>query len=125
MRTQYGIGLSLIASFVLGGIAVHSLHAQTKPPVFYFAEIDVTDQAGYLKEFVPKADSVVASSGGRFLVQGGKTTSLLGDPPRRIVIMQWELLDQLQKWFNSTEQTGLRAIQTKYAKVRSFAVEGK
>src|SRR5262245_12180942 len=120
MRTQYGIGLSLIASFVLGGIAVHSLHAQTKPPVLYVAEIDVTDQAGYLKEYVPKADSVVASSGGRFLAQGGKTTSLIGDPPKRIVIMQWESLDQLQKWFNSTEQIGLRAIQAKYAKVSSF-----
>ena len=125
MRTQYGIGLSLIASFVLGGIAVHSLHAQTKPPVFYVAEVDVTDQAGYMKEFVPKAQSVVASSGGRFLVQGGMATPLVGEPPKRIVIQQWESLDQLQKWFNSPEQTGLRAIQTKYAKVRSFAVEGK
>jgi uncharacterized protein (DUF1330 family) len=37
----------------------------------------------------------------------------------------WESLDQLQKWFNSPEQTELRAIQTKYAKVRAFAVEGK
>jgi hypothetical protein len=66
MRTQYRIGLSLIASFVLGGIAVHSLHAQTKPPVFYVAEVEVTDQAGYMKEFVAKAQGVVASSGGLY-----------------------------------------------------------
>jgi uncharacterized protein (DUF1330 family) len=125
MRTQLGIGLSLIASFVLGGVAVHSLNAQTKPPVFYVAEVELTDQAGYMKEFVPKAQSVVASSGGRFLVQGGKTTPLVGEPPKRIVIQQWESLDQLQKWFNLPEQIALREIQTKYAKVRAFAVEGK
>jgi uncharacterized protein (DUF1330 family) len=110
---------------VLGGIAVHSLHAQTKPPVFYVAEVEVTDQAGYMKEFVAKAQGVVASSGGRFIVQSGKTIPLVGEPPKRIVIQQWESLDQLQKWFNSPEQTELRAIQTKYAKVRAFAVEGK
>jgi uncharacterized protein (DUF1330 family) len=49
----------------------------------------------------------------------------VGEPPKRIVIQQWESLDQLQKWFNSPEQTELRAIQAKYAKVRAFAVEGK
>jgi uncharacterized protein (DUF1330 family) len=125
MRAQYGIGLSLVASFVLGGIAVHSLHAQTKPPVFYVAEVEVTDQAGYMKEFVAKSQTVVASSGGRFLVQGGQVTQLVGDPPKRFVIQQWESLDQLKKWFDSPEQSGLRAIQAKYAKVRSFAVEGK
>jgi uncharacterized protein (DUF1330 family) len=125
MRTQYGISLSVIASFVLGGVAVHSLHAQTKPPVFYVAEVDVTDQAAYMNEFVAKAQSVVTSSGARFIVQGGKTTPLVGEPPKRIVIQQWESLDQLQKWFNSPEQTELRAIQAKYAKVRAFAVEGK
>jgi len=125
MRARYGIGLSLIASFVLGGVAVHSLHAQTKPPVFYVAEVEVTDQAGYMNEFVPKSQSAVASSGGRFLVQGGKTTPLAGEPPKRIIIQQWESLDQLQKWFNSPQQTELRTIQAKYAKVRSFAVEGR
>lgn len=77
-----------------------------------------------MKEFVPKSQAAVANSGGRFLVQGGQTTSLAGDPPKRVIIQQWDNLEQLQKWFNSPEQRGLRAIQTKYAKVRSFAVEG-
>jgi uncharacterized protein (DUF1330 family) len=106
-------------------MAVHALHAQSNPPVYYIAEVDVTNQEGYLKEFAPKAQAAVKTSGGRFLVLGGKTTPLLGDPPKsRIVVQQWDSLDALQKWFNSPEQTELRKIQQQFAKVRVFAVEG-
>jgi uncharacterized protein (DUF1330 family) len=125
VKTSRTVALSLAAGSVLGAIAFHALHAQSNPPVYYIAEVDVTNQGGYLKEFAPKAQAAVKASGGRFLVQGGKTTPLLGDPPKsRIIVQQWDSLDALQKWFNSPEQTELRKIQQQYAKVRVFAVEG-
>jgi uncharacterized protein (DUF1330 family) len=125
MKMSYAIALSLLAGTAVGALAVKTLHAQAKVPAYYVAEVDVTDRDGYLKEFVPKAQAFLRASGGKFIAQGGKTTSLMGEPPKsRVVIQQWDSIDQLMQWFNSSEQKSLREIQAKYAKVRAFAVEG-
>jgi hypothetical protein len=50
-----GIVVGMAMSFALGGVAVQALHAQARPPIYYIAEVDVTDLEGYVKEFVPKA----------------------------------------------------------------------
>ena len=50
MKTQYTAALAVVAGFGLGAAAVESLHAQAKPPVYYVAEVDVTNQEGYVKE---------------------------------------------------------------------------
>ena len=96
MKTTHVIALATM-SFAIGGVAVHTLHAQTKGPVYYVGEVDVTDETGYQKEFVSQSGAAVQSSGGHFLVRGGKTTGLAGDPPKnRIVIQQWDSIDQLR-----------------------------
>ena len=51
MKVQLTLGLA----FGFGIGALHVLQAQTKPSVYYIAEVDVTDLDGYVKEFVPKA----------------------------------------------------------------------
>ena len=50
MKVQIALGLAI--GFGIG--ALHDLHAQTKPSLYYIAEGDVTDLDGYVKEFVPK-----------------------------------------------------------------------
>jgi hypothetical protein len=47
MKTQYTVALSMIAGVALGGAAIQGLHAQAKPPVYYVAEIDVTNPDAY------------------------------------------------------------------------------
>jgi len=83
MKTYQTITLTLIAGIGLGGITVHAIHAQAKPPVFYVGEIDVTDEAGYQKDFVPQSGAAVQATGGRFLARGGQTTTLIGEPVKR------------------------------------------
>jgi uncharacterized protein (DUF1330 family) len=125
VKTSYTIALSLLAGTGAGALAVQALHAQSKVPAYYVAEVEVTDQEGYQKEFVPKAQAVVRAAGAKFIIQGGKTVSLKGEPAKpRVVIQQWENMDQLMSWYNSSEQKALRDVQDKYAKVRMFAVEG-
>jgi uncharacterized protein (DUF1330 family) len=125
VKTSYTIALSLLAGTGAGALAVQALHAQSKVPAYYVAEVEVTDQEGYQKEFVPKAQAVVRAAGAKFIIQGGKTVSLKGEPAKpRVVIQQWENMDQLMRWYNSSEQKALRDVQDKYAKVRMFAVEG-
>ena len=125
MKASAKLTIMLFIGVAVGAMAVHGLHAQAKPPVFYVGEIDVTDEAGYQKEFVPQAGAAAQAGGARFLARGGQTTTLLGDPvKKRVVIYQWESMDQLRGWFNSAEQKKLRDVQAKYSKVRAYAVEG-
>ena len=126
MKTRCTVALTLSAGVAVGALAVQALHAQSKPPVYYVAQIEVTDQAGYQREFVPQSQKQVQAKGGRFLVQGGKVTPLVGNPPApRIVIQQWDSMETLTSWYNSDEQKKLRDIQAKFAKVQSFVVEGR
>ncbi len=125
MKTSVAAGIATVVGMSFGGIAVHTLHAQTKAPVYYVAEVDVTDETGYQRDFVPAATRAVQAGNGKFLARGGKATTLLGEPPKnRVVIQQWDSMDQQQKYWNSDEQKKLREIQAKYSKVRAYLVEG-
>jgi uncharacterized protein (DUF1330 family) len=124
MKTEYTAALAVVAGFGLGAVAVESLHAQAKPPVYYIAEIDVTNQEGYVKEYVPKVQATIKASGGRILAAGGKVTPIEGAPPKpRVVVQMWDSVEKIQAWRNSKEYKENRKIGDKYAKFRSYAVE--
>jgi uncharacterized protein (DUF1330 family) len=125
MKTQYAVALALLVGVGSGALIVEALHAQAKPPVYLIGQVEVTDQTGYQREFVPQASAAVQARGGRFIARGGKVTPLVGNaPPPRVVIQQWESMDALMSWFNADETKKLRELQAKYAKVQIFAVEG-
>ena len=125
MKTEYTAALAVVAGFGLGAVAVESLHAQAKPPVYYIAEIDVTNQEGYVKEYVPKVQATIKASGGRILAAGGKVTPIEGAPPKpRVAVQMWDSVEKIQAWRNSKEYKENRKIGDKYAKFRSYAVEG-
>ena len=125
MNRHVTVGLAMVAGAAIGAAAVQSLHAQSKPPVYYVAEIDFTNAEGYLKEYAPRQGALVRESGGRFLVAGGKTTVFEGDAPKsRFTVTVWDSLEKIQAWRSSAAYKELRTIGDKYAKFRSFAVEG-
>jgi uncharacterized protein (DUF1330 family) len=131
MNTKYKIGLAMLAGVALGAAAVQGLHAQAKPPVYYVAEIEVTNPEGYGKEFAPKAQAIIKSHGGKFLAIGGtaganasQITGFDGQAPKRAVVQVWDSMEKIQAWRNDPEYKKLREIGDKYAKFRSFAIEG-
>lgn len=125
MKPRHAITLAMLVGMGIGGITVEGLHAQAKPPVYYVAEIETTNADGYMKEYAPKAISLIKSSGGRYLAEGGNTTVLEGAPPKsRVIIVQWDSLEKIQAWRNSPEYKEHRKIGDKYAKFRAFSVEG-
>ena len=99
-------------------------------PVYYVAEQDISNPEGYANEFVPRAAALIKAAGGRYVAAGGvgsagKVTGFDGDPPKsRVVIHVWDSLEQIQAWYNSPEYKEARKIGEKYAKFRSFAVDG-
>jgi uncharacterized protein (DUF1330 family) len=125
MRTQYTIAIAMLAGFGLGAVAVQGLHAQAKPPVYLITEIDVTNIDAYTKEYAPKAQALIKANGGRLLAAGQKVTALEGDPPKaRVAVSAWDDMHNIQDWRNSAEFKENRKIGEKYAKFRSFTIEG-
>jgi uncharacterized protein (DUF1330 family) len=131
MNTKHNIGLAVLAGVALGAAAVQGLHAQAKPPVYFVAEIDVTDPEAYGKEYAPKAQALIKSHGGKFLAIGGiagsnakQITGFDGQAPKRAVVQVWDSMEKVEAWRNNPEYKKLREIGDKYAKFRSFAIEG-
>src|SRR5262245_39002330 len=121
MKKCYTLILSMLAGLAFGTADLQPLHAQVKLPVYVVAEVDVSDNDGFAKEYLPKAQASIRASGGRFLVAGQKITALEGTPPRRVIVTAWESIEKVQGWFNSPEFRELRTVGDKYAKFRLFA----
>lgn len=126
MKTRYIVTLAAVAGFGLGAFAVQALHAQSKPPVYYIAEVDVTEVDAYTKEYAPKAQALIKASGGRVLAAGQKVTAIEGTPPKpRVAVLLWDSMEAIRAWRDSAEYKELRNIGDKYAKFRAFTVEGQ
>jgi uncharacterized protein (DUF1330 family) len=124
MKTPYIVALSLAAGAVLGAGAAQGLRAQTKPPVFQITLQEVTNADALAKEFVPIARGAVRQHGGHPLASGAPIAVEGSTPSNRIVINQWDSIEQLRAWYNSPEYQKARDIGNKYAKFQIIAVEG-
>ena len=126
MSKRRAVGLAILAGFGLGVATIQGLGAKDTAPVFLVAEVEVTDLEGYMKDYVPLVQKSLEASGGRVLAAGQNVTSIEGTPPKgRVVIMQWDSLDQIKAWRNSAQYKEDRKIGDKYATFRIFAVEGR
>ena len=91
----------------------------------HFKNLEILDPEAYSKDYVPKAIAAIKASGGKFLAVGGKTTALDGDPPKsRIVIQQWDSIEQIKAYRDSAAFKELLPLRDKLAKFRTYAVEG-
>jgi uncharacterized protein (DUF1330 family) len=122
MKSDYKVAVAMLAGVALGALAVQGLHAQAKPPLYSVAEIDVSNLDAYLKEYVPLAQAALKAGGGRILAA---VTPIEGTPPKsRVAISQWESIEQLNAYRKSAAFADARKVGDKYAKFRSFAIEG-
>ena len=125
MKATYKIGAAVIGSFALGLGATSVLHAQVQPVAYVVAEIDVKDQDGYTKEFLPKAQANIKEFGGKYLGGGyNKAFSVNGSPPpSRVVLLQFPGMDALKAFSDKQKQLEVD-VGDKYASFRGIAIEG-
>jgi uncharacterized protein (DUF1330 family) len=114
-----------VTQITVGVGAANVLHAQTKPLGFVLAEIDVKDQDGYTKDFLPKAQANIKESGGKYLAGGfNKAIGLSGSPPpNRVLLLQFPDMDAV-KGFSAKEQQLEADVGNKDASFRAFGIEG-
>ncbi len=101
------------------------MHAQAKPPAYVVAEINVNDQDGYAKDFLPKAQAYIREAGGKYLGGGfNKAIGLTGaPPPNRVVLLQFPDMDAV-KAFYAKDQKLEADVGSKYDSFRAIAIEG-
>jgi heme-degrading monooxygenase HmoA len=69
----------------------------------------------------PEAMGRGRSPGG---ANAAKLTALDGNAPKRAVVQVWDSMEKIQAWRDSPEWKELCKTGEKYAKFRSFAIEG-
>ena len=129
MKTRYTVFLSMITGAALGAAAIQGLHAQANPKAILVTESEVLDRAQ-----VPPYGSVLTpamqAAGGHW-VGGGtgpseKITAVVGDPPKRLGVVEFENLDKAQAWLKSSGREAIAPQRTKAVKItRQFMFEGK
>jgi uncharacterized protein (DUF1330 family) len=93
-------------------------------PAYVIAEIEVTDPVQY-EQYKAPSPGAIAAYGGRFIVRGGALDVLEGDwQPKRLVIVEYDSLEQAQKFYHSPEYAKAIAARTGAARVNMIAVEG-
>src|SRR4029077_20814770 len=124
MKTKYTVALAMLAGMAVGAVAVQTLHAQAKPPVYMVALNEVTDADRYANEYVRPAQASVKAHGGVY-VAVGPGTLIEGDLPKGpVVILRWDSLEALKAWKDSPEFVASHQIVMKYAKFNIVAVNG-
>ena len=85
--------------------------------------LEVSDQAAFLN-VIKAVPATLQPFGGKYIVLGGKIAPGEGSPPRRITIVAFDSLEKAQQWFDSPEAIAARTEAQKFAKIRSYFVEG-
>jgi len=94
-------------------------------PVYLIIDVAIKDQEVY-GEFVAGVPAVVEKYGGRYLARSGEISVMVGDwQPERIVLIQFESIDQVQEFFASPEYLALVPLREKSATSRAIIVEGE
>ena len=92
--------------------------------VYLIIEITVKDRELYAR-YIEKVPAVIERHGGRYLVRGGKVTPFSGNwEPERIVVVEFETMEQAERCFGSPEYRELAPLREKSTLSRGIIVEG-
>ena len=125
MKTNHKLALAVLAGVSIGAAGARTIHAQQvkAPPAYIVAEVDVTDPAKF-KEYAEKTPGTVAASGGHYIIRGGKSMSIEGEPPKRFVVIQFDSVEKAKAWEDSPAYEAVKPIRHSSAKSRVFIIEG-
>ena len=81
--------------------------------------------AELFEEYKVSVMEIIEAYGGKYHVRNDDTEVVEGDiAPNRIVIMEFDSVEQAKAWHDSDEYAALEQMRTDSAKVNMFIVEG-
>lgn len=91
---------------------------------YIIANVSVSDPTAF-EAYRKLAQEAIAHHGGRYLVRGGATTVLEGEPkPARVVMLEFPTADAAKRFYDSPEYTLARRAREGAARMDIFIVEG-
>ena len=87
-------------------------------------DVKVNDPVRYA-EYKDQAEPTVKQYGGKYIARGGRTETLEGDwSPSRLVILQFDSIEQAKQWLNSPEYGEAKKIRHETADSKMVVIEG-
>jgi uncharacterized protein (DUF1330 family) len=123
MNTKTQLALAVLAGVAFCGTAIQGLNAQSKPPAYIIAVVEVTDPAVY-QTYLDRNTPLVAAAGGRYLSRGEKIVALDGAPPKRFAIIAFDSMEKAQAYRDLPAYKEIIPLRDKGAKFRAFIAEG-
>ena len=91
---------------------------------YVILDVNITDPAVY-EEFLKQVIPAIEAYGGRYLVQGGDTEVMEGDwNPSRLVIIEFDSVEQARAWYHSDEYAGPKATRHASSECNTLIVAG-
>jgi uncharacterized protein (DUF1330 family) len=91
---------------------------------YVIVDINVTDPVRY-EEYKKLAAPTVEMYGGKYIARGGKTATLEGDwSPTRLVILQFDSMEQAKNWHDSIEYSEAKNLRYQTAISRMVVIDG-
>ncbi len=91
---------------------------------YFIGNLNIFDPEG-MKEYRQRVGATLELYGGKFLVRGGAFEVLEGDwHPHRLVLLEFESLEQAKRWYNSDEYTAIKGLRHRAADTDFVLVEG-
>lgn len=91
--------------------------------VYLIVEIEVQNKELYSR-YVEKVPETIDKYGGRYLIRGGEVTALSGNwNPERIILIEFETVEQLRKCFSSPEYLELAPLREQSTTSKSIIID--
>jgi uncharacterized protein (DUF1330 family) len=139
MNHRLALSVAVLAGAVVGGVAVGGLNAQqqqqpgqqiqsqsqqsqTQRPRFFVVTLqELIDAQKYNSDYAPKVTKTILDHQGRFIARTDQINQLQGsDPaPKRVVILGFDSMDQIQKWQNSADYKDLAPQRNQVMKLHN------
>jgi uncharacterized protein (DUF1330 family) len=82
---------------------------------YVIVDAEPTNPEGY-REYQRQVPATLEPYGGRFLVRGGEMQTLEGQPPRRMVVLEFPSLEQANAWYGSAEYQAILPLRQQHGR---------
>jgi uncharacterized protein (DUF1330 family) len=126
MRPNHKLALAMLVGVMIGVVAgATAIHARqvNAAPGYVIAEVEVTDPAT-LQKYVEKIPETLAPFNHHYVVRGGKTQALEGEPPKGIVMIAFDSAEKAREWYDSPAYSAIKPLRQSSTKSRVFIAEG-
>jgi uncharacterized protein (DUF1330 family) len=127
MKANHKLALAVLVGVAIGiaGAAAVLARQVNVAPGYFIGEITVTDpNSTSLQKYAQEAPKTLAPFNHRYLVRGGKTQALEGEPPKSIVVIAFDSAEKAREWYDSPAYQAVKPLRQSATKSRVFIAEG-